>query len=160
MKLFTTILIVFLSMTKISRAQNSTSGFELTCRAKAKEIAAETYRDCITENKKKHIDELRSEYQQKLKNLKDEYEQEIKKLTDKNSDVPEQTSTKKANKKTTSKLLPSKKKSSSSARIETRKLNDDVTVQVRTGTPSSENDESTMDIPEPIPVESLPDPST
>ena len=56
------------------------SSYELTCRAKAKEIAAETYRSCVTEYKSSEIEHLRKNYQNKLKAMKNEYEQEIEKL--------------------------------------------------------------------------------
>ncbi len=162
MKLMTTILLVFVSLTKISKAQNS-SAYELTCRAQAKEIAAESYRGCITENKKMHIDQLRSEYQQKLKSLKDEYDNEINKLTGKsanssNYDTP-MTTLKKQNKKSnkvSSRTLPSKRKTGKSSTV-ISSTPDEVTVQVKSG---NESDDSIMDIPEPVPVEDLSDPST
>jgi Skp family chaperone for outer membrane proteins len=63
----------------------STPSYELACRAKAKEIAAETYRGCVTENKTAEIARLRRDYQEKLKNLKNEYEAEVTKLGAKKS---------------------------------------------------------------------------
>lgn len=54
--------------------------YEVSCRAKAKEVAAETYRTCITENKQAHLQKIRSEYQQKLSDLKNHYDGELKKL--------------------------------------------------------------------------------
>lgn len=54
--------------------------YEVSCRAKAKEVAAETYRTCITENKQAHLQKIRSEYQQKLSELKNHYDGELKKL--------------------------------------------------------------------------------
>jgi len=59
---------------------NTQSSYELTCRAKAKEIAAETYRTCVTENKSAEIERLKRDYQERLRNLKDEYEVEVSKL--------------------------------------------------------------------------------
>lgn len=59
--------------------------YEVSCRAKAKEVAAETYRTCITENKQAHLQKIRSEYQQKLSDLKNHYDGELKKLKSGNS---------------------------------------------------------------------------
>jgi len=56
------------------------ASYELSCRAKAKEIAAETYRTCVTENKAADIERLKKNYQEKLRNLKEEYETEIGKM--------------------------------------------------------------------------------
>lgn len=145
--------------------------YELTCRAKAKEIAAETYRGCITENKKVHIEQLRSDYQQRLKAIKDEYDQEVKKLTgqsadsvDKNTQIEGKNSTKNtnppANKKYSKKilakksLLPAKKKVEKNLPVSDMST-EEVSVQLR---PSMEQqDDSSMDIPEPVPVEKLDD---
>jgi Skp family chaperone for outer membrane proteins len=70
------ILILLLPLSAFAAAQS----YELACRAKAKEIAAETYRGCVTENKTAEIERLRRDYQSKLKNLKDEYEAEVVRL--------------------------------------------------------------------------------
>lgn len=58
----------------------SAQSYEVACRAKAKEIAAETYRTCVTDNKQAQLKKIRSEYQRKLNDLKGYYDGELKKL--------------------------------------------------------------------------------
>lgn len=53
---------------------------ESSCRVKAKEIAAETYRSCVTDQKNSQIEQIKKDYQAKLQALKVHYELEIKKL--------------------------------------------------------------------------------
>ena len=54
--------------------------YELTCRNKAKEIAAETYKNCVTENRQSQIEQIRSDYKEKLATLKSHYDGELKKI--------------------------------------------------------------------------------
>jgi hypothetical protein len=169
--IFSVSLISLYLVAPLAFAQNNSSmpaSYELTCRAKAKEIAAETYRGCITESKKTHIEQIRNEYQQKLKALKDEYEMEVKKLTGQNSgssqittqDTSEEVTVapaKKSKAKMTSKkqALPAKKKIAKS-QSEINPPMDDVSVQLKSsGSSGPTYEESTMDLPEPIPVENL-----
>lgn len=59
---------------------------ENSCRTKAKEVATETYKDCMSEIKSAKIEKIKSDYTKELKAIKAKYEAEIKKLTnDKNS---------------------------------------------------------------------------
>jgi hypothetical protein len=156
--------------------------FELACRMKAKEIAAETYRGCVTENRKAQIDQVKSEYQAKLKALKDEYDQELKKAAGRSStnnsddsasiapsseqnqsNIVSPTSrrdnarTKASNRVVAKSSLPSKRRAlrdgSTSSGSSAGSANQDMSVRLRT-MPSQLADESSMDIPEPIPVES------
>lgn len=53
---------------------------ELTCRAKAKELAMETYSSCITEARNNKVDEIRKNYQKELIELKTKYDRELKKM--------------------------------------------------------------------------------
>ena len=102
---------------------------EISCRAKAKEVAAETYRGCVSEYKNAEVERLRKNYQKKLKALKDNYEREIDTLTGE--------ATKPASKS---------KKTLSAKRSEA--------VEVKESNPAPAlSDESTMDLPEPVPVE-------
>jgi hypothetical protein len=64
-------------------AQQSSS--ELTCRAKAKEIASQAYSGCTSEAKKTQIDQIRKDYQKQLTDLKAKYDRELKKLSGKGS---------------------------------------------------------------------------
>jgi hypothetical protein len=56
------------------------SSMELTCRAKAKEIAAQTYSSCVTEARNTQIDQIRKDYQKQLNDLKAKYDRELKKV--------------------------------------------------------------------------------
>lgn len=56
------------------------SSMELTCRAKAKEIAAQTYSGCVTEARNTQIDLIRKDYQRQLADLKAKYDRELKKV--------------------------------------------------------------------------------
>lgn len=77
-----------------SEAQSSSS--ELTCRNKAKEIAAETYKNCMTEQRQSQIEKIRKDYKNELSQLKSRYDKELKKISSgkssdsslKNSDKP------------------------------------------------------------------------
>lgn len=137
--------------------------FELSCRAKAKEIAAETYRGCMSENRRAQLDQIKADYQARLKAVKDEYAQELKKLSSGGSSVSPKAAPKtvesdiippsasKPVKKSTvasKSALPSKKKTT--ARV-TPMPSTETTVQVKPA------DDSVMDLPEPIPVESVPE---
>ncbi len=59
------------------------TSYELTCRNKAKEIAAENYKNCVTENRQSQIEQIRSDYKEKMANLKDHYDNELKKISGK-----------------------------------------------------------------------------
>lgn len=61
-------------------AQNANGSLELTCRSQAKDIAVTTYNNCMTDGRNKHIESIRGEYQQKLKELKSYYDSELKKI--------------------------------------------------------------------------------
>ena len=56
------------------------SSMELTCRAKAKEIAAQTYSGCVTEARNTQIEQIRKDYQKQLADLKAKYDRELKKI--------------------------------------------------------------------------------
>jgi len=72
--------------TVLAQAQTSS---ELTCRSKAKEIAAQTYSSCVTEARNGQIDQIRKEYQKQLADLKAKYDKELKKVGGKPSLNPE-----------------------------------------------------------------------
>ncbi|MFS4460089.1 hypothetical protein [Bdellovibrio sp. HCB2-146] len=63
-------------------AQNS---YEVMCRAKAKEIAIQTYSSCVTESRQAKVEEIRAGYQKDLAALKSKYDKELKKLSGKNT---------------------------------------------------------------------------
>lgn len=65
-----------------SSALAATSGsVDLMCRSKAKEIAAETYKNCVTDIKQSQVKNLRKEYETKLAALKKHYDNELKKIS-------------------------------------------------------------------------------
>jgi hypothetical protein len=134
--------ILMISFGRLAFTQEAS--YELTCRAKAKEIAAETYKNCVTENKSAQLEQIKKEYQQKLKALKDDYEKELQRLNGKNS-------VSKAAAKNP-KLFAKK----------ATKKSDDMTIELKpshvVAAPTS--DDSTMDLPEPIPVENVPSESS
>ncbi len=59
------------------------SSLELTCRAKAKEIATHTYSGCVTEARNTQVDQIRKDYQKQLTDLKAKYDRELKKVSGK-----------------------------------------------------------------------------
>lgn len=85
-RLFFTIIVVLYAYTQSVSANgmvaaNAGSSTDLLCRNKAKEIAAETYKSCITESKQAQVSSLRDEYKAKLAELKDHYDGELKKIS-------------------------------------------------------------------------------
>ncbi len=74
-------ILILLGLSLVVATSNAQSSFELTCRNQAKEIAAETYKNCVTENRKAQVEDIRSEYQQKLSDLKSHYDGELKKIS-------------------------------------------------------------------------------
>ncbi len=65
-----------------AQANGATSNsIEFMCKAKAKEIAAETYKGCVVENKQAQVERIRKEYQAKLAELKNQYNSELKQIS-------------------------------------------------------------------------------
>jgi hypothetical protein len=64
----------------IAEGTMAQSTIELSCRAQAKEVAVQTYQDCVTQARTQRIQEIRKEYQAKLSDLKSTYDQELKNL--------------------------------------------------------------------------------
>lgn len=62
--------------------------YELTCRNKAKEIAAETYKNCVTEHRQSQIEQIRKDYKEKMAELKNHYDNELKKISSDQQQVP------------------------------------------------------------------------
>ena len=116
----------------------SVGSYELMCRAKAKEIAADTYRNCVTENRNSEVEKLKKDYQERLRSLKDDYEKEIDKLGGKASV-----------KKSNAQKMTADNKTNSPANSGTM----DVAIHPVNREPLA--DDSRMDLPEPIPVENI-----
>ncbi len=83
------------------------------CKAKAKEIAAETYKGCIVENKQAQIERIRKEYQTKLAQLKNQYNSELKQISPSKKTLKTSTSL-----ETNSSEMPAKKMKSSKLKTE------------------------------------------
>ncbi len=103
-----------------SHAQTASPSYELSCRAKAKGAAAETYKGCVTEGRQAEVEKVRQEYQEKIKTLKAQYERDLKQAAGSKST-------------TTAAAAPASTPAVSKAKE----------VKIT-------NDDSTMDIPEPI----------
>lgn len=72
----------FISASQLFAANSQSSqSVEFMCKAKAKELAAETYKNCVTEIKQTQVKSLRKEYEDKLAELKKHYEKELKKIS-------------------------------------------------------------------------------
>lgn len=72
--------ISFFALILFTVSAHAQASFELTCRAKAKEIAATTYSSCVTEARTTRIEEVRANYQKELAALKSKYDKELKKM--------------------------------------------------------------------------------
>ena len=84
-------LVFSLLFSKVALAQNSS---EMSCRSKAKELAAETYKGCMTEMRQTQVEQIRKDYKEKLSDLKNHYDNELKKLNSNQDATPEPTSLK------------------------------------------------------------------
>lgn len=88
-----TTLLMLNGQSALSAKTNST---EMMCRNKAKEVAAETYKNCVTEVKQSQVQNIRKEYEQKLNALKKHYDEELKKIA-KGSQTPSKQAPKNTN---------------------------------------------------------------
>lgn len=180
--------ILFVSLALVSQSFAATEAvstpirpaaeIESSCRVKAKEIAAETYRTCVTDQKNAQIEQIKKEYAAKLQALKAHYEQELKKMNGGKSkadasDLDSANSEKKSNdsaatvapaastaakaapKKSIAKSAGKKAKTKKSTAVASQSTNE-MTVQLKPAPITPPTDESTMDLPEPIPVEEVP----
>ncbi len=74
--------IVFvLGILSIANSAMAAGSFELMCRNRAKEIAAESYKNCVTENKQSQLKEVRKEYEAELAAVKARFENKLKKIS-------------------------------------------------------------------------------
>ncbi len=151
---------------------------EASCRIKAKEVAAETYRGCVTDQKNTQIEQIKKEYAAKLQSLKAHYEKELKKMSSKekveessdSSAAPAEKSEKSEKIDSAAAKSPVKKSKSASAvaikkpvkeskkstAVAKSSVPSEMTVQLKQAPATPMMDESTMDLPEPIPVEDVP----
>lgn len=103
--------LLLLSMASLAHAAG-TSSVEFMCKTKAKEIAAETYRGCVVENKQAQVEHIRKEYQTKLAELKNQYNSELKQISGKKANKSS------ASSETSSTEMPAKKMKSSTIKSE------------------------------------------
>lgn len=115
------------------------SSYELTCRNKAKEIAAETYKNCVTEQRQSQIEQIRKDYKDKMAELKNHYDGELKKLSGGSSN------TKPAPQKSTS-TKASKSMRASGARSLPKKTVKTEVIDLTTG--SSESSQTQIQTPD------------
>lgn len=140
-------------------AFKSASEIETSCRIKAKEIAAETYRGCVTDQKSSQIEQIKKEYAEKLNALKAHYDQELKKMSSQAKAKAEaqgaDAAAKKAAKPATVAAKAKAKKAPEvvSKAVKTIDENSDMTVQLKPAPGEPVSDESILDLPEPIPVD-------
>ncbi len=78
-----------LTLFAVAAGAQQRSSMELTCRAKAKEIAAQTYSSCVTEARNTQIDLIRKDYQKQLADLKAKYDRELRKVGGKSTTTPQ-----------------------------------------------------------------------
>jgi hypothetical protein len=126
------------------------SSFELSCRAKAKEVAADTYRTCVVESRGVEIDKLKKDYQERLRSLKEDYEKDIDKLGAK-----QKTSRKNDSAKFVASANRPVKKNPYLDSDTLAAMNSSSQMERAEGTRDASADDSKMDIPEPIPVEKM-----
>ncbi len=86
-RLFFTIIVVLYAYTQSVSAASAGSSTDLLCRNKAKEIAAETYKSCITESKQAQVSSLRDEYKTELAEVKNRYDEKLKMISQGQSDA-------------------------------------------------------------------------
>lgn len=105
LKTLTMTILFFLSLKSLG--QSSTS-YEVTCRSKAKEIAALSYKNCMTDARSAEMEQLKNSYNQDLKALKTRYEAKISRLSGetKSQKVTEPATTSKAIEVTEDSVLP------------------------------------------------------
>lgn len=70
----------FFALIFFSGNAHAQTSAEVTCRAKAKEIAIQTYSSCVTEVRNSQVQSIRSDYQKELADLKQKYDRKIQKV--------------------------------------------------------------------------------
>lgn len=94
-QIYFAVVMMVLSVMLASMTAWAQADLELTCRAKAKEVALEFYQGCMTEGRTQKINSIREEYKSELSALKSKYEGMLKemKTTDKAALAPKKTET-------------------------------------------------------------------
>lgn len=153
MKMKSTLATTLLVVTFSSQMLYAAGSIEFMCKAKAKEVAAETYQNCVTDSKQAEIERIRKEYQSKLSELKGHYDKELKQLSGGSS------SKKSKNIKDSSSSLPTEmaelpaKKLKSNSKVKIEKIDLTASSNTEAGVNADMNDPSPTEIVE-IPSES------
>lgn len=80
MKTVLSVVITLLLQSNNTLAASGSGSIEFMCKAKAKEVAAETYSGCINDNKQAELERIRKEYQAELAKVKAKYNSELQSL--------------------------------------------------------------------------------
>lgn len=120
-----------------------TNSIEFMCKAKAKEIAAETYKGCVTENKQAQVERIRKEYQTKLAELKNQYNSELKQLS------PKKAGKSSAALETNASEMPAKKMKSTKVKKEQIDFSSSNQAPAITDYPSSDQNEAGVEVAAP-----------
>jgi ribosomal protein L44E len=72
--------LLILALSFLSMNAFAETASDLTCKAQAKEIAVQTYSNCITQARNSEIEQIRKNYKEELASLKSKYDREIKKM--------------------------------------------------------------------------------
>lgn len=75
LKIAAIMLASYLLAAQTARAQND---IELSCRAKAKEVAVDAYTGCVSEGRKARLNDIRSNYKAEVASVKAKYDQMLK----------------------------------------------------------------------------------
>lgn len=121
-----------------------TNSIEFMCKAKAKEIAAETYKGCVVENKQAQVERIRKEYQTKLAELKNQYNSELKQLSPKKAGKASA-----ALDTNTTTEMPAKKMKASKVKKEQIDFSSSNVAPATIDSPSSDQNETSVDVAAP-----------
>jgi Skp family chaperone for outer membrane proteins len=132
------LLVLFALSVKVIQSFAQSNNFDVMCRAKAKEVANQNYRNCMFENRTTELEKLKKDFQAKMKKLKDDYEKEVARIGGKISKP-------KKSKQASSELAEAKQKSSATVDIEassepTITLKKDENPQPQLSSPSPQED--------------------
>ncbi len=155
--------VMTVSSLALAQGQSTPPEYEVICRMKAKEIAADTYRGCITNARSQQIDQLKKDYQEKLRAMKQDYESELKRLG--NGRTAAAPPAKKAPGKKAARnktpALTAKPVASAAPQpaapqpVAPQPAIEEMSVELRQA-PTPTSDESMLDIPDPMPIEDVP----
>ena len=134
------------------------------CRNKAKELAADSYKGCMTEYRQSQLDQIRKEYKEELSHLKNQYDKKLKKISglhknhenDQDSVTTTTIELKKSRTHSSTARMPLKKSGSGNQVIDLSKpidsqINDSnetlQTTQIEKKDPSENNDVEIVELP-------------